>query len=55
MGKKYIDKRGKFREEHPLQITIKHFRTTVSIRSYGFEKAMEIAIRKKEEIESKLR
>jgi hypothetical protein len=26
----------------------------VSIRKYGFEKAMEIAMRKKEEIESKL-
>jgi hypothetical protein len=52
--KKYIDKLGRFRVEHVLQITIKNYRTTVSIRKYDFEKAMEIAIRKKEEIKSKL-
>jgi hypothetical protein len=52
--KKYSRKLGKSSEEHVLQITIKNYRTTVSIRKYGFEKAMEIALRKKEEIKSKL-
>lgn len=55
LTKKYTDKKGKTREEHVLQITIKNFRTTVSIRRYGFDKAMEIAKRKKAEIESKLK
>lgn len=52
--KKYSDKMGKIRNEHVLQVTIKNIRTTVSIRRYGFEKAMEIALLKKEEFESKL-
>jgi hypothetical protein len=51
--KKYTDKQGKLREEHVLQISIKNIKTTVSIRRYGFEKAMEIAKQKKGEIESK--
>ena len=54
LKKKYARKQGKLSEEHVLQITIKNYRTTVSIRRYGFEKAMEIAMRKKEEFESKL-
>jgi hypothetical protein len=53
--KKYTDKQDKIREEHVLQVTIKDVKTTVSIRKYGFEKAMEIAIRKKDEIEFKLK
>jgi hypothetical protein len=52
--KKYSRKLGKPSEEHVLQITIKNIRTTVSIRRYGYKKAMEIAIRKKEEIKTKL-
>ena len=52
--KKYTDKQSRFREEHVLQITIKNIRTTVSIRRDGFDKAMEIAKQKKEEIESRL-
>jgi hypothetical protein len=53
--KKHTDKLGKVHEEHVLQVTINNIRTTVSIRRYGFEKAMEIAKRKKEEMESKLK
>jgi hypothetical protein len=55
LRKKYTRKLGKLSEEHVLQITIKNYKTTVSIRRYGFEKAMEIAIRKKEEIELNLK
>jgi hypothetical protein len=55
MTKKYTDWQGKVHEEHVLQVTIKNLRTTVSIRRHGFEKAMEIAMRKKEEMESKLK
>jgi hypothetical protein len=54
LRKKYTDKTCRTSEEHVLQITIKNYRTTVSIRRHGFEKAMEIAIQKKEEFESKL-
>ena len=54
LTKKYIDWQGKVREEHVLQVTIKNFRTSVSIRRHGFEKAMEIALKKKEEFKSKL-
>lgn len=53
--KKYTDKQGRLREEHVLQITVKKYGTSVSIRSYGYENAMERAIRKKEEFESRLR
>jgi hypothetical protein len=52
--KKYTDKTSRTSEEHVLQITIKSYKTSVSIRRYGFEKAMEIAIQKKAEIKSKL-
>jgi hypothetical protein len=54
LTKKHTNKQGRFIEEHVLQVTIKNIKTTVSIRRYGFEKAMEIAMRKKEEIKSKL-